>query len=132
MYSEQQVGFNRCSFSSEHISLEKHGTVVGAAYSSLVCGRGIEVGVFVLEDCRRQGIATILASRLLKWCIENSAEANWGAANPELCRLAEKLGYIQTGEYQAYYLKAEQTAICRSVRCSRDCEPDAAGDLNLN
>ena len=87
--------------------LEKHGTVVGAAYSSLVCSRGIEVSLFILDDYRRQGIATILASRLLKWCIENNAEANWDAANPESCRLAEKLGYIQTGEYQDYYLKAE-------------------------
>jgi len=161
MYGERLAGFDRYSFSSEHISaehldhlcqesafredvrqmdlsfaaqlwgqdhfvdlsdfdsaedfvqrgigfyLEKHGTVVGAAYSSLVCSRGIEVSLFVMEDYRRQGIATLLASRLLKWCIENNAEANWDAANLESCRLAEKLGYIQTGEYQAYYLMAE-------------------------
>jgi GNAT superfamily N-acetyltransferase len=161
MYGERLVGFDRYSFSSEHISaehldhlcqisafredvqrmdlsfaaqlwgqdhfvdlsdfdsaedfvqrgigfyLEKRGTVVGAAYSSLVCSRGIEVSLFVMEDYRRQGIATILASRLLKWCIENNAEANWDAANLESCRLAEKLGYIPTGEYQAYYLIAE-------------------------
>jgi len=87
--------------------LETRGTVVGAAYSSLVCSRGIEVSLFVMEDYRRQGIATILASRLLKWCIENNAEANWDAANLESCRLAGKLGYVPTGEYQAYYLKAE-------------------------
>ena len=87
--------------------LEKNGTVVGAAYSSLVSSKGIEVSLFVQEDYRRQGIATILGSRLLKWCIENNAEANWDAANPESCKLAEKLGYIHTGEYQAYYLKAE-------------------------
>ena len=161
MYGERLVGFDRCSFSSEHISaehldhlckisafrkdvrrmdlafvaqlwgqehfvdlsdfdsaedllqrgigfyLEKHGTVVGAAYSSLVCSKGIEVSLFVLEDYRRQGIATILSSRLLKWCIKNNAEANWDAANPASCKLAVKLGYFQTGEYQAYYLKAE-------------------------
>jgi len=84
--------------------LEKNGTVVGAAYSSLVCSKGIEVSLFVLEDYRRQGIVTILASRLLKWCIANNADANWDAANPESCKLAEKLGYIQRGEYQAHYL----------------------------
>jgi len=44
---------------------------------------------------------------LLKWCIENKAEADWDAANPVSCKLAEKSGYIQTGEYQAYYLNAE-------------------------
>jgi GNAT superfamily N-acetyltransferase len=87
--------------------LKKRDMVVGAAYSSLVCSRGIEVSLFVMEDYRRQGIATILASRLLRWCIENNAEANWDAANPESCKLAEKLGYVQTGTYQAYYLEAE-------------------------
>jgi GNAT superfamily N-acetyltransferase len=90
--------------------LEKHGKVVGAAFSSLVCSRGIEVSIFVLEDYRRQGIAILLAARLLKWCAENNAEAHWDAANPESCRLAEKLGYIQTGEYKAYYLVEEENA----------------------
>ncbi len=86
--------------------LEQRGTVVGAAYSSLVCSKGIEVSLYVLEDYRRQGIATSLSSRLLKWCLENNAEANWDAANPASCKLAEKLGYVPRGEYQAYYLRA--------------------------
>jgi GNAT superfamily N-acetyltransferase len=87
--------------------LEIDSMIVGAAYSSLVCSRGIEVSLFVLEDYRRQGIATILAGRLLKWCLENNAQANWDGANPESWALAEKLGYIQAGKYLAYYLKAE-------------------------
>ena len=85
--------------------IERNGTIVGAAYSSLVCGRGIEVSIFVSEHHRRQGMATILASRLLQWSIENNAEANWDAANAESCKLAAKLGYVQTGTYQAHYLK---------------------------
>jgi GNAT superfamily N-acetyltransferase len=84
--------------------LEKHGRVAGAAYSSLVCSRGIEVSLFVLEEYRRQGIATVLSACLVKYCLENNAEANWDAANLESCRLAEKLGFVQTGTYQAYYL----------------------------
>jgi GNAT superfamily N-acetyltransferase len=86
--------------------LESRGTLVGAAYSSLVCSRGVEVSIFVLEDYRRQGIATVLAGRLLPWCLENNARPNWDAANPESCRLAEKLGYTQTGQYEAHYLVA--------------------------
>jgi hypothetical protein len=39
--------------------------------------------------------------------MRNNAEAHWDAANPQSCKLAEKLGYIQTGEYQAYYLGGE-------------------------
>jgi GNAT superfamily N-acetyltransferase len=87
--------------------MERNSTVVAAAYSSLVCSRGIEVSLFVEEEYRRQGIATTLGACLLKWCMENNADANWDAANPESCALAEKLGYIRSGEYPAYYLKKE-------------------------
>lgn len=86
--------------------VERRGTIIGAAYSSLVCSKGIEVSIFVSEDYRRQGIATTLAAQLLKWCLENNMDPHWDAANLESCVLAEKLGYIPKGEYQAHYLKA--------------------------
>lgn len=86
--------------------IKKSDKVVGSAYSSLVCSKGIEVSLFVLDDYRRQGIATILGSCLLKWCQENNMEAHWDAANLESCKLAEKLGYTPQGTYQAHYLVA--------------------------
>jgi GNAT superfamily N-acetyltransferase len=85
--------------------VEKNGEVVGAAFSSLVCSRAIEVSIFIAEEHRRQGMATTLAAHLLKWCLENKMEPHWDAANTESCKLAEKLGYIPIGNYQAYYLK---------------------------
>jgi GNAT superfamily N-acetyltransferase len=86
--------------------VERSGKILGAAYSSLVCSRAIEISLFVLEDYRRKGMATTLAAHLLHWCLENSMEPHWDAANLESCRLAEKLGYIPQGKYQAYYLDA--------------------------
>ncbi|MEW6401856.1 MAG: GNAT family N-acetyltransferase [Chloroflexota bacterium] len=85
--------------------IEKHGEIVGAALSSLVCSKGIEISLFVMDDYRRQGLATSLSANLIKWCLENAMDPHWDAANPESCKLAEKLGYIPTGKYQAYYLK---------------------------
>lgn len=79
--------------------------MVGVAYSSLVAGQGIEVSIVVLPDYRRQGVATALAAALLLYCLEHDMNANWDAANPASCRLAEKLGYVQTGSYEAYYLQ---------------------------
>lgn len=79
-------------------------TIIGAAYSSLVCSQGIEVSIFISEDYRRQGMATALAAHLLKWCLENNMDPHWDAANLESCTLAEKLGYLPKGKYQAYYL----------------------------
>lgn len=80
--------------------------ILAVAFSSLVCSTGIEVSIFVRPDYRRQGIATVLACRLLQWCLEHGTEPHWDAANPESCRLAEKLGYMPAEEYTAYYLIA--------------------------
>jgi GNAT superfamily N-acetyltransferase len=80
-------------------------TVMGVAYSSLVCSKGIEVSIFVFPEHRRKGIATALASALLKWSLEHGSDPHWDAANPESCTLAEKLGYVQTDTYDAYFLR---------------------------
>lgn len=81
--------------------------VLGAAYSSLVCSTGIEISLFVAEEHRRQGIATALSANLVRWCLEHDMDVHWDAANSESCTLAEKLGYIATGPYQAYFLKRQ-------------------------
>lgn len=85
--------------------IERNGKVIGAAYSSLVCNEGIEVSLFVEEDHRRQGIATILSASLVLWCLEHQMDAHWDAANLESCVIAEKLGFTPLGKYAAYYLK---------------------------
>lgn len=60
------------------------------------------MSIFVVDDYRRRGVATVLGSHLLRWSLENNAAANWDAANPESGQLAQKLGYTPEGEYQAY------------------------------
>ncbi|MCC6612599.1 MAG: GNAT family N-acetyltransferase [Anaerolineae bacterium] len=81
------------------------GTIVGGAYSSLVCSDAIEVSIVVHTVHRRQGVATALASQLLLWCLEHQIAPHWDAANDESCGLAAKLGYRKVGTYAAYYLK---------------------------
>ena len=82
-------------------------TVMGVAYSSLVCSIGIEVSIFVDEPYRQQGIATALGSRLVLECLRQNLRPNWDAANPESCKLAKKLGFIFTETYDAYYYLPE-------------------------
>jgi len=79
--------------------------VMGVAFSSLVCSRGIEVSIYVFPEHRRKGVALTLGGKLLKWCLEHNMDPHWDAANPESCTLAEKLGYVQTETYHAYYLR---------------------------
>lgn len=77
--------------------------LAGAAYSSLVCSRGIEVSLFVDEPYRRRGVATALSSALLLECVRRGLRPNWDAANLESCGLAEKLGYTPAGSYDSYF-----------------------------
>lgn len=82
--------------------------VIGAAYSSLICSKGIEVSIFVEPEHRHRGVATALGSALVKSSLERNLDPHWDAANTESCRLAEKLGYTRTGTYEASFL-AEQS-----------------------
>ncbi|RPI29901.1 MAG: GNAT family N-acetyltransferase, partial [Chloroflexota bacterium] len=77
--------------------------LMGVAYSSLVCSRGIEVSVYIEEKYRMKGAATALAARLVLECLRHGLRPNWDAANPESCRLAERLGYHLRESYKAYY-----------------------------
>lgn len=92
-FAERGLGF--CALDGE--------TVMGVAYSSLVCSRGIEVSIFVDEAFRRRGVATALAASLVLAGLDRGLEANWDAANPESIELAKKLGYESVGPYDAYY-----------------------------
>jgi RimJ/RimL family protein N-acetyltransferase len=86
-------------------SLSDKNTVVACAYSSLVSNMSAEVSIFVMPEYRCKGIATALACALIKACLERNADPHWDAANIESCRLAENLGYIQTGTHDAFFLK---------------------------
>jgi GNAT superfamily N-acetyltransferase len=83
------------------------GQVVGAAYTSLVCSRGMEVSIYVEPAHRRRGLATALASQLVLDCLAIKVEPHWDAANIESCDLAEKLGYVRLGSYLAHYLSGD-------------------------
>jgi len=85
--------------------LPNGGDVAAAAFSSLICSKGAEMSVFVMPQLRRKGVATALACAVIRDCLENRLEPHWDAANVESCLLAEKLGYVQTGAYEAYFLR---------------------------
>jgi GNAT superfamily N-acetyltransferase len=97
-FAERGIGFY----------LKKNGRPVACAYASLICSKGAEVSIFVMDKYRRLGVATALACRLLMTCLERNIDPHWDAANLESCRLAEKLGYVATGSYDAYFLQAPQ------------------------
>lgn len=93
-YLERGIGF----------CILHNGKVVSGASSYNSYKGGIEVEIDTLEEYRRKGLAQIVASALILYCIENNIYPNWDAANLESVALAEKLGYKMKKIYNAYYI----------------------------
>jgi len=76
--------------------------IIGCASSALMCEQGIEVNVKVLSEYRRQGIAKLLASKLVTAVAATNKLANWDAGNLASKKLAESIGYQGCEAYTAY------------------------------
>jgi GNAT superfamily N-acetyltransferase len=83
-------------------ALVVNGDPGGAAYTALVNSKGIEISIYIEEKYRRQGAATLLGARLALEALRRGLRPNWDAANPESLKLARKLGYVFSGDYEAY------------------------------
>lgn len=84
--------------------LLEEGIVTGVAFSSLAYPQAIEVSVYVEVAYREQGRATALSAALAGTALARGQVPHWDAANLESCRLAEKLGYVPVGRYEADWL----------------------------
>jgi GNAT superfamily N-acetyltransferase len=79
--------------------------MVAAGFTSIVCSWGVELSLFVMPEYRCKGLGAALSCRLVERCLELGLKPNWDAANPESCRLAEKLGYVPAGDYHALVVR---------------------------
>lgn len=79
------------------------GNVMGVAYRSLVCSKGIEISIYVRETFRRRGVATALGSRLLLESLERGLCPGCDAANPKSSKPALRLGYSFIESYNAFF-----------------------------
>jgi len=82
-----------------------NGEVVCGASSYAVYDDGIELEIDTDERYRRQGLATVCASRLIIECINTGRYPRWDAATKVSLELAKKLGYEFSHEYVAYAIK---------------------------
>lgn len=80
----------------------KDDSIIGVASSNIVYKDGIEVNIKVKEEYRRQGIATVLASKLILECLNRKLKISWDAANINSLKLAEKLGFVYDSTYTVY------------------------------
>ena len=79
------------------------GCIISHAVSLMQCREGIHIGIETHPDFRNMGFATVVAARLLEDCIERGVYPHWSAScdNRASIHLAEKLGYVRDGVYEA-------------------------------
>lgn len=76
--------------------------IVGAAASFNNYDDGIEIDISIEREHRQKGLATAVGATLILHCLANDLYPYWDAANAESVKLAKKLGYAGTSEYDSY------------------------------
>ena len=79
-----------------------NGRPVAGASSYVIYDGGIEVEIVTKNEYRRRGLASACGARLILECLERGLYPSWDAANVPSCLLAQKLGYVFSGEYASY------------------------------
>jgi len=76
--------------------------IICGASSYFIYNGGIEIQIDTDEEYRRQGLATVCASRLILECLQSGKHPGWDAADTRSLAFAEKLGYEFSHEYSTY------------------------------
>lgn len=78
--------------------------VISGCSSYGFCNGMTEIQIQTRKDHRRQGLALACGSAFILECLKKNLIPSWDAANLHSVELAEKMGYVYDGEYQAYQL----------------------------
>ena len=82
----------------------KEGRLVAAASSYSRYLKGIEIEIDVDKPERHKGLGSAVAAKLILSCLDEGLYPSWDAANKLSVRLAEKLGYEFSREYDCYIM----------------------------
>lgn len=75
--------------------------IVSGASSYAVCSRGIEVQVNTHPDYQGKGLATAVCAALIGHVLDLGLDVKWDAGNEASIQLALRLGFTETGSYEA-------------------------------
>lgn len=82
----------------------KNGEIICCATTYFLFSKTIEVAVATKENFRNLGLATICAGKLILENEKNGFYSNWDATSLNSLRVANKLGYVLSEQYDAFYL----------------------------
>lgn len=92
MYKKLGIGF----------VILKDDIIVSGASSYSRYLEGIEIEIDTCKEYRRQGLALVVAAKLILECLKRESYPSWDAHNKASLALASKLGYHFDHEYIAY------------------------------
>lgn len=79
--------------------------IVSGASAYTYYQKGIEIEIDTHPDYRRQGLARIVASKLILECLKNNLYPSWDAHTLASLQLALQLGYQEDYSYPVYLMK---------------------------
>jgi len=86
-----------------------HGQIpISAAFSGVpIEDDQFDVQVYTVDESRyrRKGYATLASAALIEYSLENGLEPHWDAQNEPSIKMALKLGYTDSVQYDIYYWK---------------------------
>ncbi|MHA2297056.1 MAG: GNAT family N-acetyltransferase [Candidatus Hodarchaeales archaeon] len=69
--------------------------------------KSLEIDIMTLPEYKERGFATIVAAKIIEYCLERDIEPHWDAANEISVKLALKLGYTDPEPYKCFYWRSK-------------------------
>lgn len=87
--------------------IELDGTIACYCFSSFANSNKIEIGIETVSSYRRKGLASIIATHMLRYCIDNKLQPLWSCRieNIQSMNLAQKLGFTPKSEHEYFIIE---------------------------
>lgn len=89
------------------VVIKYNGEIISGTSSYSYYSKGLEIQVETHPAHEGKGLATICSATFILECIKRGLTPHWDAAHLKSLHIAEKLGFISTGEYKAYNIKTK-------------------------
>ena len=87
------------------LSMRHHDEIVGWCTGEYVSDRVCGMGIEVLEKHQGKGLATVMASSFVEYCLHKDITPHWDSFDDNVpsLRVAEKIGFERVSEYSVYF-----------------------------
>ena len=99
-----------------YVILDENIIVGAVATGNTPFNKAFEIQIVVNKEYRRQGFATLLATNLIEYSLENGFDPRWDADNEKSAALAQKLGYTNPEPWKMSFRAKLPLVILRKTK----------------